>query len=56
MAKRKTNEEKLAELIREIGFVQAESIFRTIKTYANRPEPKTRKNKDKPVALEAKAS
>jgi len=51
--KRKSPEEKLGALIREIGFDKAESVFRTIKSYEAPPKPKQRKKSDKPVALEA---
>ena len=55
MAKRKSPEERLAAIIQEIGLERAESAFRLLKSYATKPEPKQRKGKDKPVALEAKA-
>ncbi len=54
--KRKTPEEKLGALIREIGFEKAEAAFKLLKSYETKPEPKQRKKQDKPVAVEAKAS
>ena len=43
MAKRKSSEEKLGALIREIGFEKAEAAFKLIKSYETKPETKRRK-------------
>jgi hypothetical protein len=50
MAKRKSPEEKLGALIREIGFEKSEAAFKLLKSYETKPEQKRRK----PVAVEAK--
>lgn len=58
MAKKKSPEEKLGALIREIGFEKAEAAFRLLKSYETKPEskPKPRLRNGKPVAVEAKAA
>ena len=62
MSKRKTPEDKLAELVKEKGLPWAESALRFLKTYTeSKPDPKARRTivkADRSIAEagEAKAS